>query len=183
MKLSANDKILFSWFQHEENIEGTLLISFILKTIHSFWGGFYRSQTQKPKEEDSFNLESLYPLIYILPFLFLLFGMQVQILKGISRNRSFNNVCAHAYVYHNCVFVSLQTHMCDWPHVCVNNSLYAVLARSKLVAIHALVFFKNNWIWFKLQVVLLIMSLISWFLLMSLQSLWFLQLKAPTIQR
>ena len=36
---------------------------------------------------------------------------------------------------------------------------------------------------FKLQVVLKIMSLISWFLLMSLQSLWFLQLKAQTILR
>ena len=50
MKLSANDNILFSWFLHEEKIEGTLLISFILKT---------RRQTQKPKEEDSLNLESL----------------------------------------------------------------------------------------------------------------------------
>ena len=30
-----------------------------LKALHSFWGDFYRSQTHKPKEEDTLNLESL----------------------------------------------------------------------------------------------------------------------------
>ena len=30
-----------------------------VKTLHSFWAGFYRRPTQKPEEKESLNLESL----------------------------------------------------------------------------------------------------------------------------
>ena len=50
MKLSSDDKILFSWFQHEEDSEGTYNTTYILMIVFAVYIVLFVIQVQSLKD-------------------------------------------------------------------------------------------------------------------------------------